>query len=1825
MKKKILPLLLGGSLALSAVFGFAACDRDTPNTPDDPTTGEVGDPTEAGTVYNAATAKDYQATREDTRSAMYSAYTPSGTKIGDYKALANAINAAIYYDADQYDANPEYTFGSYVTQINDTVKMFVNRQGYTSSNDECFWFYENGTSLDAFWCWDNTDTLGSLKNTKFITAHTQGYGTVPAQTYNSYGILDPNGDVSDTLNSPSYELSTTLDAAVIAFPKRFGGVTKMENTIDLSNVQLTPPYTTGDEASDVYAFMGFYSWQDYYVINVGIACDVTTGNWYAYEGSSRDDSASDITYNIGDCIMTSTWNEEGGYFEPDADSVTISIETVVLEDELGEYQVNDFTAAVEDGATYKRRLTSELVNNYFSGYELSRENSYVFVAGLDVKNEISAGVEAVNTDYFNGAEFLNMAISSARAYVPTEEEMSDVQYGYQIDASLRGQWHDMLLATGNRDSSYAGPIDYVVLNNNLCTTYDKSSGMDVYSFSYNMSAEGSDSLGSTAKEYQDVIDSLADVTIENVGDYEDDIAQVDEWYGTDESGAGSTLADKYRNVLDFTYYLAAKEVQLAAVELTPAAQVVVDAFAQLGNLSNYTYLGWTTDGDTIAGYMGSEIAAFRALKEDYDALSAEEQAAVNFHVTTASFNAWSQLSEQIAAMESNANYSDAGFTAYSTSGDGTTFTVTPANAIETLVAQLWLSGRSNITWDIDADFLAGELYLVTQNYLEGLGMEIPTLLADRFNALVTAGNCQIVHDYPAMQAAVELGTKYLAAMQDPLCITPAITEEDATIINQYFVAGWTYSDTGITWGLSNTWVFSASRVSNVVRYHRDPAYTGTVTYLQCLDAVIDVLVAHGYTADTSTTQPYKVQESAVTAHDAIELDLGDLSQEARAFYDAWLTIGDIKQYDIVGWTTDEADKTGYFWDFAQTAAAQQDVWDALSADDQAAVATFLSMETDALAAQVADWSTFVDEYNALLENTSFTGAASITTLTPPEDDAGTAESVTYTAEQALQEVIYRALRINVGDTWTGTANKIMDVNNSWYQSVLIVVLTEYLQSIDGVTLPAFVVDLLEAVEYDNFYDAYCAIRQTVELATAIEENGYVGTADLTEAELADLNTYWTLDYSINSLLSWNWLQGSKFQQYMSARLAYAVSMMGGDLTNASGTALRFFEYNDIVGQFLVENGYVLDTAKNGWGVTATTITAGAPIDPIPTVEATVESVTAAFALMGDLSDYTYVGWTSFIENTIAGYMGSELELFSRIQAAYAQLSASDQAAVQAAISMDSYNAWAAFAEDIAAIEASSNYNDAGITGYSTDGAGSTFTISPATVVEVLASELFKSGLTKIAWDYDSYPTYTIGELYLITEDYLSGLGIEMPALFADRFEALVAAGGCGIVQDYDALAAAAKLGTKWLAAMQNEAITAPAITEEDAALINQYFVSAWTYTDTGTAWALGNAGNEWIIDGARAANIVRYNKDASYTGSATLSQCYAAVMQVLAAHGYTPDPSLPASYPYKITESSVTAHDAIIDEEAAADAFYEAWSGIGDIEMYDIAGWTTSNADKTGYIWDVAQSVATYQEIWNGMSADAKAEVAALLETDAETVTAQIEAWMTFVSEYNALQANAAFTGAASITTITPRTGASTTLTSSEALQEIIYWSLRINLGDTWEGVANGMDGDNSWYQSIFITTLVEYVEDIDESIALPTFVQNVLTEIDYANFLDAYSAIRQTVELAMAIETNGYTTLADLTEEELADLNTYWTSGYTISAKISWNWISGDKFQMYMSARLARAVTVMGGTLTDGSGNALIFADYNDIVGSFLEANGYTLDTAKNGWGVTAAEIVAE
>lgn len=1188
MKKRWLSLILSGTLSLAALAGLSACRSGGDDSKDKPS-GEVGGFTESGTVYNAATAKDYTASRTDTRQAMYSAYKPDGTKIGDFKALANAINAAVANDAAAAEADSAYSFGSYVTQSGGSVKMFVNNKGYTSSNEECFWYYENGTSLDAYWCWDNTDTLGSLKNSKYITAHTQGYGTVASQTYNSYSVLDANGAVSETQDAASYELSTTLDAAVLSFPKRFGGVTKMTYEIDLSSVKITPAYTTGDEASDVYAFIGFYSWQDYYVINVGIACDVSTGNWYAYEGSSRDDSASDTKYNLGDCIMTSTWNEDG-YFEPDADTVTISIETNILEDDMGEYQVNDFTAEVKDGATYKRRITSELVSNYFANAELSTENSYVFVAGLDVKNDISSGVESVNTDYFNGAKFENLTISKAEAYVPTVEEMSDVQYGYPIEADLRGKTHDMLLATGGRDvnGEYIGPIDYAVLNNNLCSSYKAVDGHDVYSFSYDMSAAGSSELGTNAKKYQDVIDSLADVTVDNVADYEDDIATVDQWYGEDAAGTGTTLAAKYRNVLDFTTYLAAKETQSAAVALTDAAQEVVDAFGKLSDILNYTYKGWTATDANIAGYMGSELAAFGEIKTKYDALTAEEKQAITYHISQTAFDAWAALYADAKAIESSANYSDEGFTALPTSTSGQSFTVTPANALENMAKILFTATEFN--WDKDDTAQQGELVYIIGEYLKSLGMNVPELFTTRMAELEKAGGYYITHDYPAMAAAVKLGSRWMMEMEDTSVIKPAITEADAEIINKYFVSSWSFSTSGISWAIGNAdglWTFNQRRAANIAVYNLAEGFEGKTTYIECLQKVMEVLSLHGYTPDTSASQPYRVTEDSVTAKEQVTSDPGSLSGEAMNFYNAWLKIGSIDKFNVKGWSTDAEDTTGYFAQTAASVPALKTTWEALEETAQTAVADLLAKTVAQINEEIAGWMTFNTEFEALKAVPAF-AQASITTLN--KDGA----SVTLTGEQALGDLIYWSLRIYLGDKWEGTSTNAMDGDNSWYPSVYAVTLGEYLKGLEGVTLPSFLTNILTAVKYDNFLDAYSAIRQTVELAQAIQTNGYTTLSQLTEEQIAGLNKYWTSGYTINSILSWNWVSGHKFEDYMGDRVARTVKLFGGTLKAADGTTdLKFYEYNDIVGKFLESNGYTLDTAKNGWGVTAAEITVSA--------------------------------------------------------------------------------------------------------------------------------------------------------------------------------------------------------------------------------------------------------------------------------------------------------------------------------------------------------------------------------------------------------------------------------------------------------------------------------------------------------------------------------------------------------------------------------------------------------------------------------------------------------
>lgn len=614
MRKKSFALMLSALLCVSSFTGLASCGKRS--TPGSGSTNNI----EEGIYKNTVTAKTVKQNPADNRAAVYEAYSSAGESLGTYKTIAAAINEAVANDSDEDE------YGGYVLKTGTTQKLFLNREGYADGNDDVFWYYDEGTKLVAMNCFDSTDSISMLHNSNILTTNVTGYGSYSTQSWNGYKMLSASGQEVTGKVAQSWELSSTMDSAVMYFTARstFPGITRLSYTVDMSDVKIVPNYEGTDTT---YAFMGFYAWQDYYVIATGIACDVSTGNWYVYQGTSRDDSFSDVEYNLGECLMTSTWNE-AGYFTPDADTVNLSIETLQLTDEDDEdekYQVDSVAIKVGD-AEYTRYLTNEFITQCFAGASLAYNNAYAFTAGLDIKNKVVKGVKTASTDYFNGAKFENLAITSATAYIPTVEEMSDMDYGSIINSEWRGKEHNLVMAGSEHTD---GIYDYTILNTAAFVNYTAQDGKDVYSFDYSKSNTSDELLTGQAKIYQDEINTLSVVTPENAYDYKETIKEIRAKYSKD----NLQIHQKYYNVLDLTLLDTANKALTQAATKSVGGQLAVSVNA-MGRLTQYNYSGWESDeeeADGLTGYLWTDVQAMYALlqqvesltdadKEDYDAV-----------------------------------------------------------------------------------------------------------------------------------------------------------------------------------------------------------------------------------------------------------------------------------------------------------------------------------------------------------------------------------------------------------------------------------------------------------------------------------------------------------------------------------------------------------------------------------------------------------------------------------------------------------------------------------------------------------------------------------------------------------------------------------------------------------------------------------------------------------------------------------------------------------------------------------------------------------------------------------------------------------------------------------------------------------------------------------------------------------------------------------------------------------------------------------------------------------------------------------------------------
>lgn len=787
--KKLLVIWSVTMFSLLTVFTMGGCNKKSTET-----------------QTETQTQKSEVQVQTDSRSNAYVAYDKDNTKIGDYISIAAAINAAVATDSFTSD-NAVVQLGSYVTTTEGT-KVFQNRNGYAEASDDQFWFYTDGTALEGYDCYTGTFYSDVLKNSKTVTYSVTSRGSLAQQFHNGYAILGQDGALETEMNAQPWELSSTMDAAVLQMPNVLKGITGMSYELDMSNVKITPPYEGTDS---VYAFMGFYAWQDYYVIATGIACDTSTGVWYPFEATSRDNSFSDANYNISDkALMTSVWNEAEGCWTPQYPSITMDAKTVSKEDDFGKFFVAEmnFNAVDDKGKvaeTYAQIIDDEKVNQFFPGSPFGADNSYIFVAGLDIRNASNGnGVNVLCTDYANGAKFENLTMTKATAHVASEEEMSQEDYGYEIPAEWRGKDFDVLMANSGQQENI---LKYTLLNGYAFTDYAAIDGADVYSFRFAGSNVSENPLGGKAAEYQATIDELEGITAENLADYTDVLNAVSKIYGVDGTGKESSVAQMYYNVLDFSQYFAAKDVFANSATLSAEGEAFKVAFNALPSLVTYQY----TDLDTLS----ADLMNFATIKADYDALSDVDKEQMIYQINMDDYNWYTDMSDKfmngyydgitISAKVEGVEHQAVEFTGIEAVGEIILYTqkiaaatAWGANNEDQGNGSPWNDdgnvGGSN-QFNSDNNWLPAYHVLYLKACLEAEGKELPIYA----NALITstpiadgfAEDFGYLHTVLSIASGIESGA-----------IT-GVTEEVAAMVNAHMVGKNSFVEGGLAWNWNN--------------------------------------------------------------------------------------------------------------------------------------------------------------------------------------------------------------------------------------------------------------------------------------------------------------------------------------------------------------------------------------------------------------------------------------------------------------------------------------------------------------------------------------------------------------------------------------------------------------------------------------------------------------------------------------------------------------------------------------------------------------------------------------------------------------------------------------------------------------------------------------------------------------------------------------------------------------------------------------------------------------------------------------------------------------
>lgn len=424
----------------------------------------------------------------DNRTAQYGVFDDVGEQLEAFKDMYKAIAYCVDEGSEDY----------YVAKIAGKdvgEKVFILRDYYDAASSDQFFYYRNGTSLDRYTPWKQGDandllsnsndcivvmkTLNGLQNyfqgTEIVKVDEEGLGTVV----------------------PSYNLFPCFDASVQVNLPAYCGVTKAEYKIRLSEAQIYPTYE-GYETT--YAKIGFLIPDAFFVGHMGFAADTTTGEWYYYEGQgeySMTDSRYNDAYNeVTDwgvkyekkSVLSSTWNEEGGYFSPNSD-VTLTAEIVPVAEDGEDYYVYQLTMELENG----KKIVRQYENSKMTACATLR-----FFAALDVYMEDGM------PSFDNGAQFKNLKITSATGTI-FERSLNPDNYGDNLVELQPGDYNLL-------NSMPASPTRFnTIVYNRAVVSYNFDTlGQDIYNFSYRMN-EDANALSDMIKAAKDAIDAISNI------------------------------------------------------------------------------------------------------------------------------------------------------------------------------------------------------------------------------------------------------------------------------------------------------------------------------------------------------------------------------------------------------------------------------------------------------------------------------------------------------------------------------------------------------------------------------------------------------------------------------------------------------------------------------------------------------------------------------------------------------------------------------------------------------------------------------------------------------------------------------------------------------------------------------------------------------------------------------------------------------------------------------------------------------------------------------------------------------------------------------------------------------------------------------------------------------------------------------------------------------------------------------------------------------------------------------------------------------------------